>query len=83
MNPNVFPDKVEAKCECCGHIWKYARHEALACPFCNARFESVTFNFDKSIAFFDGRRWKQILKEQRQEEAKTLPSYLTQPGPAI
>lgn len=83
MTPDIFPDSIEAKCECCGHIWQYARHEALACPFCNARFEKVDFNFDKSMAFFEGRRWKQILKQQRREEAKLLPKHLTEPGAAI
>jgi len=83
VTPEIFPDSIEAKCECCGHIWKYNRHEALACPFCNARFESVDFNFDKSIAFFTGRRWKEILKAQRKVESKTLPAFLTTPQPDL
>jgi hypothetical protein len=42
----------------------------------------VDFNFDKSIAFFTGRRWKQILREQRKLEVARLPAYLTQAGEA-
>lgn len=83
MTPELFPDSVEAKCSECGHIWHYNRHEALACPFCNARFESVEFNYDKSYAFFSGRRWKVILAEQAKRWAKSLPKCLTEPGPAI
>lgn len=79
MTPDVFPDVVEAKCECCGHIWQYRRHDAFACPFCNARFENVDFNYGKSYAFFYGRRWKEILREQAVKQAKTLPEYLTKP----
>ena len=77
MTPELFPDSIEAKCQQCGHIWQYCRHEALACPFCNARFETVEFNWDKSIAFFEGRRWKQILKDKRKQEAMMLPDFLT------
>ena len=65
MTPEIFPDSIEAKCSECGHIWHYERHDALACPFCNARLESVEFNFDKSYAFFQGRRWKAIIKSER------------------
>lgn len=77
MTPDIFPDKVEAKCELCGHIWPYHRHEALACPFCNACFESVQFTGGKKMAFFAGRWWRDILKEQAKVEAKTLPEHCT------
>lgn len=83
MTPDIFPDSIEAKCECCGHIWHYKRHEALACPFCNACFESVQFTGNKRMAFFAGRFWKQILKEQRQREERTLPAFLTRPEGAM
>lgn len=83
MTPEIFPDSVESKCSECGHIWHYLRNDALACPFCNARFESVEFNYDKSYAFFTGRRWKVILKEQAKRYAKTLPAFLTQPNGAM
>ena len=63
MTPEIFPDSIEAKCSECGHIWEYARHDSLACPFCNARLESVVFSFDKSYAYFEGRRWKDINRE--------------------
>lgn len=83
MTPDIFPESVSAKCDCCGHIWQYKRHDILACPFCNACFESVEFTGGKTMAWFVGRRWKQILKEQRQREAKELPEYLTRPQAAI
>jgi endogenous inhibitor of DNA gyrase (YacG/DUF329 family) len=76
VSPDIFPDSVEAKCSECGHIWKYERHEALMCPFCNARFESVEFNASKSYAFFGGRRWKAIIKEERRGRSQ-LPERIT------
>ena len=77
MTPDIFPDSVESKCLSCGHIWRYNRHEALACPYCNACFESVEFTGNKSMAWFTGRRWKSILKERRAAEQKVLPDRIT------
>lgn len=80
LDPENFPDSIEAKCSECGHIWEYERHEALACPFCNARLEAVEFNFDKSYAHFTGRRWKQIIREERAkwQQAMDAPSAIQQ-----
>lgn len=77
MTPDIFPNSVEAKCSECGHIWRYERHEILACPFCNAKFDSVEFNVGKTYAFFTGRRWKNILQENRRKESKSLPDRVT------
>jgi hypothetical protein len=76
MSPEIFPSVIEAKCSECGHIWPYARHEAFACPFCNARLESVEFTWDKRMAFFQGRRWKEINKAERKywERLAAAPS---------
>ena len=77
MTPDIFPDSIEAKCSECGHIWRYERHEALACPFCNAKFNSVDFNRLKTYAFFHGKRWKSILRENRKLELQSLPDRIT------
>lgn len=49
----TIADEVTARCSACGTTWRYARHEALACPFCAATFIEAHFGSTAPVTYVD------------------------------